>query len=150
MITCLNKIMRCLKILFLIGAAVLLCQNAQAAEKRQYVYPKAFDGRLWHGLDNISEEHSSIFKVCLLRGIYEGAYSADKENAFELYGPWISFGELATALDAFYAEKKNEQISITYALVLLARQSLEAEKFPPASPTSRAGNMLVSRENSSR
>ncbi len=127
---------------------LFLSAAASAAEDKKYAPPSPFNGELWRGLAGVSEDYSRMFKVCLLRGVYEGAYSVDPQNAYQQYGPWVSFGELADALDRFYSDDKNLRISVTYAIVLLLRNSAGALSSPvlPVRVVSGEAHTLVSME----
>ena len=109
--------------IFLVIVVLFSAKQALSAEKKTLVPPTAFNGQTWNRLKNIDadEESTRMFKVCLLRGIYEGAYAMDPQNALQQYGPWISFGTLVEAMDRFYAVDRNQKIPITQALVLIAR-----------------------------
>ena len=96
-------------------------KNASADEDKKYIPAATFNGNAWHRLEQINAESAPMFKTCLVRGIYEGSFALDPQNAYEQYGPWISFGDLVTALDRFYAKERNLQIPVSYALVLIAK-----------------------------
>lgn len=110
---------------FFVITAFLLISSAVSAtpiNEKKFVTANVFNGTNWRGLDRINEEWAHMFKICLVRGIYEGSFALDPQNAYEQYGPWISFRDLVSSLDRFYSEERNLQIPVSYALVLLAKR----------------------------
>ncbi|GEM_PF-4584644 len=132
--------------LFVVVCLALSCAPA-FSDTQKYVLSATFNGSSWHKLEQVDEDATRLLKVCLVRGIYEGAYSMDPENALEQYGPWVSYGQLTEALDKFYREDRNLKIPVTQALVLIARNALGPAP-SPARPPRVATGTLVSMETS--
>lgn len=109
---------------------------ASAASTHGLVPATVFNGKTWKGLQAMDADWGHMFKVCVVRGIYEGAYSMDPENAYEQYGQWVSFNDLVGALDRFYAEERNLQIPVTYALILVAKNPNGPTPIPTEPPSS--------------
>jgi hypothetical protein len=137
-----------MKIHSLVLAAVCLTVSGvpALADSQKYILATTFNGSAWHKLEQVDEDAARLLKVCLVRGIYEGAYAMDPENALEQYGPWVSFGQLCEALDRFYKEERNLKIPVTQALVLIARNASGPAPQPARLPRVAAGT-LVSMES---
>ena len=137
-------------IFVLIYLSVILADSstAHAADAKKYIQTSVFNGVNWKSLERINEEAAPMLKTCLVRGIYEGSYAIDPQNAYEQYGPWVSFRDLVLALDRFYAQERNRQIPVTYALVMIAKNpsGITPKPVEPASSGSGTGNTLVSLE----
>ncbi len=129
------------------AACLLLSCTCAFSDTDKYVLAATFNGHAWHKLEQVDEDATRLLKVCLIRGIYEGAYSMDPENALEQYGPWVSFGQLCDALDRFYREDRNLKIPVTQALILVARNA-SGPAPQPAKPPRAAAGTLVSMESS--
>lgn len=138
--------MKIRSLLFTVVCLILSCASA-FPDTEKYVLAATFNGHSWRKLEQIDEEATRLLKVCLIRGIYEGAYSMDPENALEQYGPWVSFGQLCEALDRFYKEDRNLKIPVTQALLLIARNA-SGPAPQPARPPRVAAGTLVSMESS--
>ena len=121
-------------------AFLLLSAAAGRAEGPKYVPASVFNGVSWKKFDDLESDAARMAKVCLVRGIYEGAYAMDPENALEQYGPWVSFGTLTESLDRFYREERNMKIPVTQALVLIARNANGAVPQPSSPPRSGSGS----------
>jgi len=104
--------------------------RAQEESESKYLPTVVMNGEGWKRVGNIDEQWGMTFKVCLLRGIYEGAYALDPQNAYEQFGPWVTFRELALSLDRFYIDERNRQIPVTYALVLMQAKNAPGSKTP--------------------
>lgn len=123
-----------------IALSLISSVNGASANEKKLVPTTVFNGSNWRKLERINEEWAHMFKVCLVRGIYEGSFALDPENAYEQYGPWVSFKDLVSALDRFYAEDRNLQIPVSYALVLIAKNPSGSTLKPIEPPSSGSGN----------
>jgi hypothetical protein len=135
---------------FFAGVLLVSAAAANAAEAKKYMMTEPFNGYAWRSLDRVGDDKAHLMKTCLVRGIYEGSFTLDPENAYEQYGPWVSFGDLVSSLDRFYAEEKNLSIPTTYALVLIARKSQGSSLHVitgPSSDNREKQSALVSMEN---
>jgi hypothetical protein len=134
----------------LLAALISVYSSNASARDKDYSPPAVFDGRTWQALTRIDAEWSPIFKTCIVRGIYEGAYAVNPQNAYEQYGPWASCRELVSSIDRFYSEHRNLSIPVAQALILLAADP--SGRINPAAPAVRraqiksGGGSLVSME----
>lgn len=92
-----------------------------------------FTGQDWHRLEKIDTELSPTFKMCIVRGVYEGAFAVDPENAYERYGPWISFRDVVRLVDGFYSDKANDEVPLTHALLLVSPGKVPTTALTPPS-----------------
>jgi CTP-dependent riboflavin kinase len=84
-------------------------------------------GKTWNNLGEGSitsseKRYYETLKEFLIRGIYEGVFlSTDKtlKSSYASKGDWSS---LASAVDEFYEDNKNEQVPLVYALSIVGMQ----------------------------
>ncbi len=128
-----------MKKIFSLSLAFIVCFifSSSAFAEKKYTPVSIFNGTNWKKIAEANSDSTRMIKVYLVRGVYEGAYALDPENAYQQYGPWVSFGDLVKALDIFYSQERNEKIPLTYALILIANNGKiqnPAQAQPPDAP----------------
>jgi hypothetical protein len=101
----------------------LLLGNAYAAgdEKDKDTVMLYFNGRSWNNLERLDPTLAPAMKTFLVRGVYEGAFAMDPENALQQFYPNTTYTELVSRLDLFYSDNKNLKTPISYALMMISK-----------------------------
>jgi hypothetical protein len=118
---------------FWMGAA---CAAEEADSDAVVLY---FNGKSWNSLSQIDPGGSPALKKFLVRGVYEGAFAMDPQNALLQFNPNTSYTDMVRRVDAFYSHEQNLKTPLSYALILISKD-MSRERSGP--------RRLVSLENS--
>ena len=105
----------------LVSLTLLNGTIARAAETQEIPDLVYFDGSAWNRIDRISPEWAMAFKSFLVRGIYEGAYTANPKMFTERFNNDTSYREIVKALDDYYQDENNLRTPVSYAIMIVLK-----------------------------
>lgn len=126
---CMNRIKKTASCLlwitaFFIGTA---CAAENADKDAVVLY---FNGQSWNSLSQIDPEGAPALKKYLVRGIYEGAFAMDPQNALSQFNPSTSYTDMVERVDQFYSREQNLKTPLSYALIIISKEMMKAKSGP--------------------
>ena len=89
-----------------------------------------FNGASWNELSKLDSSQAPTVKKYLIRGIYEGAFAMDPQNALLQFNPSTSYTDMVRRVDLFYTSEQNQKTPLSYALMMISKDMSRAKSGP--------------------
>ena len=126
---CMNRIKKTVSCL-LMATAVFTTSAWSADDADKDAIVLYFNGHSWNSLAQLDPDRAPTVKKFLVRGVYEGAFAMDPQNALSQFNPSTSYSDMVRRVDRFYASDQNLKTPLSYALMMISKDMTRERSGP--------------------